>query len=135
LAKQPKRPPASARPDRHAIGAPIAEPTDPRWVLAIRTSEYLEGPVLAPEKRETLINMGKTMGLTAFDANLIIAIIQDQARRGFAPEYCPAAGEEQLAMVPLPRYSLKSTKRPVLIAAIIAGLILVELVALRVIFG
>ncbi len=135
LAKQPKRPPAAARPDRHAIGAPISEPTDPRWVLAIRTSEYLEGPILAPEKRETLINMGKAMGLTAFDANLIIAIVQDQARRGYAPEYCPAAGEEQLEMVALPRYSLKATKRPVVIGLIIAGLVLIELVALRIIFG
>jgi hypothetical protein len=82
---------------------PIGAADDPRWVLAVRTAEQLQGAVLPPERREKLIRLGKSMGLTAFDANLIVAIMQDQARRGRLPEHCPAAGEGQLAMVPLPR--------------------------------
>jgi len=78
-------------------------PTDPRWVLALRVAEQLQGTVLAPEARERLIRTGKAMGLTPFDANLVIAIIQDQARRGFAPERCASAGAPMLRMVPLPR--------------------------------
>ena len=81
---------------------PIASATDPRWVLAVRTAEVLEGDVLPPAKREGLMQAGKAMGLTAFDCSLIIAIVQDRARRGIAPAQCPAAGEEQLAMVPKP---------------------------------
>lgn len=46
---------------------------------------------------------GKRMGLTAFDCSLILAIVQDRARRGIAPEQCPAASESQLALVPLPQ--------------------------------
>ena len=74
--------------------------TDPRWVLTMKTSEALQGAVLGPEHRDRLLRLGKTMGLSAFDGNLVIAIVQDQARRGFQPDACPAAGIEQLAMVP-----------------------------------
>lgn len=76
--------------------------TDPRWVFAVRISEKLEGAILRPDKRDQLIKLGKVLGLTAFDANLIIAIVQDQARRGYEPSYCPTAGEAQLRMVPMP---------------------------------
>lgn len=82
---------------------PITGATDPRWVLAIRTAEVLEGDILPPAKREALMKTGKMMGLTAFDCSLILAIVQDRARRGIPPENCPAAGESQLALVPLPR--------------------------------
>lgn len=58
--------------------------------------------MLAPTKRETLMNTGKSMGLTAFDCSLILAIVQDRARRGIAPSHCPAAATTQLALVPLP---------------------------------
>lgn len=87
---------------------PITGATDPRWVLAIRTADLLEGDVLPPAKRETLMKTGKQMGLTPFDCSLILAIVQDRARRGIAPEQCPAAGESQLALVPPP------TVRPLL---------------------
>ena len=83
-------------------GQPIRGTTDPRWVLAVRAAESLEGNTLDPGTRDRLVRLGKTMGLTAFDGNLIIAIVQDQARRGYAPAYCPTAGEPQLRMVPPP---------------------------------
>ena len=59
--------------------------TDPRWVLAMRVWHELDGDVLGPERREKLVRMGKTFGLTVFESNLIIAIVQDRARRGEPP--------------------------------------------------
>lgn len=81
---------------------PIHGATDPRWVLAVRTADLLEGDILPPQKRDALLRTGKVMGLSPFDCSLILAIVQDRARRGIAPEHCPAAGESQLALIPLP---------------------------------
>lgn len=58
---------------------------DPRWVLAIRTDEKLDGMLLRPADREVLVRLGRVLGLNAFESNLVIAIVQDQARRGFGP--------------------------------------------------
>ncbi|MEX2212795.1 MAG: hypothetical protein WD768_01620 [Phycisphaeraceae bacterium] len=122
-----------------SLGAPIQEATDPRWVLALRTAESLDGSILSPEKREKLVRLGKVMGLTAFDANLVIAIVQDQARRGYAPQFCPAAGEQQLRMVPLPRRERSDgdarLHRIFVISMVIATLIGVELIVLKWIFS
>lgn len=81
---------------------PITSPTDPRWVLAVSTAQLMEGTVLPPHKRETLMSQGKSMGLSPFDCSLILAIIQDRARRGIALDRCPAQSESQLALIPLP---------------------------------
>ncbi|QQE12525.1 hypothetical protein JD969_03375 [Planctomycetota bacterium] len=87
----------------HEIGEPIAETTDPRWVLAVRTAAVMEGSVVRPEDREKMIKMGKSFGMSGFDCNLVIAILQDQARRGNLPEYCPQLAHKQLQLIPLPR--------------------------------
>lgn len=116
-------------------GTAIAGTNDPRWVLAVRVAEHLQGAVLPPDKRDRLVKIGKMFGLTAFDANLIIAIVQDQARRGYAPAYCPTAGEPQLRMVPPPQKTKWMTgQRTMLIAGIIAGFIALELIALAWVF-
>ncbi|MEM7624408.1 MAG: hypothetical protein AAF333_02145 [Planctomycetota bacterium] len=116
-------------------GTAIIGTSDPRWVLAVRVAEQLEGTVLPPAKRDRLVRMGKMFGLTAFDANLIIAIVQDQARRGYAPAHCPTAGEPQLRMVPPPQAQRWMTgPRTLLIAGIIVGFIALELVALAWVF-
>lgn len=81
----------------------IEDVRDPRWVLAVRTASCLQGSVLSPEKREHLLRVGRSMRLSAFDANLVIAVIQDQARRGQLAHYCPQAAAAQLAMIPKPR--------------------------------
>lgn len=81
---------------------PIHGPTDPRWVLAVRTAESLQGDILPPANREALMRFGKALGLTPFDSCLVLAIVQDQARRGMLAAQAPAAAESQLAMVPLP---------------------------------
>lgn len=82
---------------------PITGATDPRWVLAVRTAEALQGDILPPEQRERLIALAKMMGLTPFDGCLIIAMVQDQARRGLIARQCPAAISPQLSMIPLPQ--------------------------------
>ncbi len=81
------------------VGVPINDASDPRWVLAVHAAEALEGALLAPEKRERLLLLGRALGLTPFDANLVIAVVQDQARRGHRPHSCPHAGKAQLSII------------------------------------
>jgi len=79
---------------------------DTRWMLALKVQHALEGGVAAmlrPEVRQRLIADAKHMGLRPFDANLVIAIVQDRTRAGL-----PVGGPEtdsRLAMVgaPAPR--------------------------------
>lgn len=85
--------------DQPAPPPPITDMADPRWVLALRTAGQLEGAVLPPDRRDNLLRLARVMGLTVFDANLIIAIVQDQARRGKRSAECVQAGEPQLRMI------------------------------------
>ena len=68
--------------NRAAAQNPTLDPTDPRWVLAVRTQALLEGSTLTPERRERVLRTAQQLGVRLFDANVIIAIVQDQARRG-----------------------------------------------------
>lgn len=89
---------AQAPPPR--VQAPSMQPlqaTDPRWVLAVRTQEQLQGAILSPDRRDKLLRLGRTLGLGPFEANLIIAIVQDQARRGLSI----AQAHQTLQFVPL----------------------------------
>lgn len=70
--------------NRIASGQPF-DPTDPRWLLALQTAHSIEGgraAVLPPEARARLVALGTRLGLRPFDANLVIAIVQDGARSG-----------------------------------------------------
>ena len=73
---------------------------DARWVIAASTASSLEGglaAILPPDRRRRLVSMAVHLGLREFDANLVIAIVQDAARAGL-----PALGrttEERLAFV------------------------------------
>jgi hypothetical protein len=61
---------------------------DVRRVFALRASQCLQGgraAILPPENRRVLIGEARRYGLRAFEANLIIAIVQDGARRGELP--------------------------------------------------
>jgi len=73
------------RENRIAASQPALEPADPRWVLAAKTYAHLQGATLTPERRERLLGIAKKLGLRAFDANLVIAVVQDHARRGERP--------------------------------------------------
>ena len=72
----------AARETRAAAGNPSLEPTDPRWVLAVRAYSQLQGTTMTPERRQRMIRTARTLGVRPFDANLVIAIVQDHARRG-----------------------------------------------------
>ncbi len=116
--------------DRHrALGEPIKNPTDPRWVLAVRTAELLEGDVLGPERRDQLQRLGAVLGLPSFSVSLVIAIVQDQARRGYVPSDCPTAGEPQLRMVALP--VVKDRSRAICTACSVAALLAIELLTIH----
>ena len=67
---------SSQRIDHQAI-----DPCDPRWVLAMQTQARLQGAVLTPEHRDQLLQSGRRLGLRAFESNLVIAVVQDKARR------------------------------------------------------
>lgn len=60
-------------------------PDDARRIVALRVVESLEGgraAILRPEARRRIVTVATTLGLRPFDANLVIAIVQDAARRG-----------------------------------------------------
>lgn len=95
---------ADAIDPRRAVGAVAAEnrvsaslsALDARWVFAVQVARTLDGgkaAALPPERRRDLIAGAARMGLRTFDANLVIAIVQDAARRGESPlsretEFC-----------------------------------------------
>lgn len=63
-------------------------PFDARWVLAVRIVQSLDGgrqAILPPDRRENLVRLATRLGLREFDANLVIAIVQDEARTGHEP--------------------------------------------------
>lgn len=79
---------------------------DARWALAARTADMLEGgraAVLPPEKRQRLTRMATHLGLRPFDANLVIAIVQDGARCGEGALGSGVAARLQLVQPPQPR--------------------------------
>lgn len=89
-------------------GHAALSPVDARWVFAARVAESLEGysaAVLPPEKRERLMRLAEVIGLRPFDANLIIAIVQDSVRCGLEPLSVSTA--ERLMMVAAPGRSVR----------------------------
>jgi hypothetical protein len=74
------------------------DPADPRWKFALETQQALQGAVLSFEDRRRLLSLAQRTGIRAFDANLIIALVQDRARRGEPVEHAAAT----IAIVPRP---------------------------------
>lgn len=61
---------------------------DGRRIFATRVAEALEGgraAILPPERRTRLVRIASMLGVRTFDAHLVIAIVQDGARRGEIP--------------------------------------------------
>ncbi|MBK7405637.1 MAG: hypothetical protein IPJ41_13690 [Phycisphaerales bacterium] len=84
--------------------AAALETFDARWVMAVRVSDALEGgraAVLRPETRARLVTSATRMGLRPFDANMVIAIVQDAAREGQTPRDLDTV--DRLMLVPGPR--------------------------------
>lgn len=60
-------------------------PLDAQAIFSRRVVEQLDGgrcALLTPERRDRLVALGKRLGMTTFDSNLVIAQVQDAARRG-----------------------------------------------------
>lgn len=95
--------------------------TDPRWVFAVRVRESLEGAALPPQRRQALDRLADRLGLRPFDANLIIAIVQDHARRGLVLN---DAAMRSLQMIAPPRPARRSD--PLAVAALLLLALLVE---------
>jgi hypothetical protein len=67
------------------LAAAGLSPSDARWMLAIKVSQRLDGgnlALLTPERRREIVSLATRIGLRQFDANLVIAIVQDGARSG-----------------------------------------------------
>jgi hypothetical protein len=73
---------AIARENLEAASARTLDPTDPRWVVAVEAAAAMEGSLLTFERRRRVLALAQRIGVRPFDANLIIAAVQDRARRG-----------------------------------------------------
>ncbi len=79
---------AVAEENRRAAALASSGGGDVRRIFAVRASQMLEGgraAIMPPESRRMLVGDARRFGLRAFEANLIIAIVQDGARRGELP--------------------------------------------------
>lgn len=103
---------------RHAVAeenrraASVAARDDPaaagdvRRMFALRASQMLEGgraAIMPPESRRMLVGDARRFGLRAFEANLIIAVVQDSTRRGESPVSAAAVGVLDVIPVGMPR--------------------------------
>lgn len=87
--------------NRRAAEFTAAGGEDVRKLLALKVGEGLEGgraAILPAARRRTLVKAGEHLGLRPFEANLIIAIVQDSARRGEAP--ASPSTQKMLEMIP-----------------------------------
>lgn len=112
---------AAERARRHEIAAiEVAEANraaaelsagDARAIFALRVGELLDGgraAILTPENRRRLVDLGQRLGLRAFDANLVIAIVQDGARRGESAD--GAIRESPARLIPFRRREARWTQ-------------------------
>lgn len=73
--------------EENAAAAALS-PLDARWVFAVNVAREIElsaapgAGVLSPERRRNLSRLATRLGLRPFDANLVIAIVQDGCRSG-----------------------------------------------------
>lgn len=65
-----------------ALGNHDLDPNDPRWILASYTVQELQGTALTPQRRQKILQLAHKLGVRQFDANLVVAIVQDEARQG-----------------------------------------------------
>lgn len=79
---------------------PIQDASDPRWVLAQRTADALQGHVLPAPAQAQLLALATRLNMTPFAARLVIAIVQEQTRRGFPLHAYPHNALAHLAHVP-----------------------------------
>lgn len=117
---------------------PPLEPGDARLVFAQAVAACIEGgtaALLRVEKRNALHKHARKLGLRVFDANLIIAIVQDAARRG---EVLPSSAsftrdaqkriDATLALMPGPQAWSDDAKALAIIAVVLSVFLLVAFI-------
>ncbi|MEK6703567.1 MAG: hypothetical protein AABZ53_15000 [Planctomycetota bacterium] len=126
---EPGPTPDATAQDRQAVARANVESStidsvDARWTFAVRVAASLEGGrtgLLRPDRRRELVVKADELGLRAFDANLVIAIVQDAAREGRA---LSRQTQDRLAMVrPASESSGEPLAGPLLLAALTLALI------------
>jgi hypothetical protein len=86
-------PPAPAKRVRAAAREIVREnrqaatltPSEAREILTARVAELIQGgraAILTPEHRARAVRIARMLGVRDFDAQLVIAVVQDRARRG-----------------------------------------------------
>lgn len=113
---------------------------DVRQIFALRVGQMLEGgraAIIPPDRRRRLVDAARQAGLRPFEANLIIAIVQDSARRGQPPAGAETGRLIHFIPVPKPswwqREETLSVLRPLMAAAALG--ILLFLIAVEWIRG
>ena len=109
----------------HSRAVPRVIAMDARWVLAVRTAEWLQGgraAILTPEHRRRIVSLAARIGLRPFDASLIIAIVQDAVRSGQEPLGRDAEG--RLALVRPAASEPAVPAAALLLASVAIGLVL-----------
>ncbi len=88
-----------ARETRRAAINPDMQSADPRWILAAEIEKELDGSALPPANRRRLLQLAHRLQLRPFDANLVIAVVQDAARCGTLGEGADSI-QDSLAIIP-----------------------------------
>lgn len=95
----------TAREMQVAAVCPDLQPNDPRWILATQAVTELQGAALSPDRRQRLLRLAHHLGMRRFDACMVLAIVQDQARLGRivqavnADSEAPRFGPDQFSAV------------------------------------
>ena len=114
---------------RETARDPSFAPGDPRWRFAREVESALEGSVLPFEERRRLLSLAQRFGIRAFDANLIVALVQDRARRGEPVETAAAT----IAMVPVATGANQRLGQVFAAAIVVAMLFDLALIALLIV--
>ncbi|MDX2115661.1 MAG: hypothetical protein SFZ24_08590 [Planctomycetota bacterium] len=105
---------------------------DLRQIFALRAASTLEGgraAILRPERRRELVAGAAALGMRPFEANLIIAVVQDGVRRGTGPLSPETRGLLRVIPAPTPSALLGSSwLRPGLAALLLGGMITLLLI-------
>ncbi len=126
-----------ARENEQAIrAARTLAPEDARRILLRRASREIEGgraAIIRPEVRRRLLQTAERLGVRPFDANLVIAVVQDRARRGEDPASAEAHATAVTTTLPHPRVQREQQVRHAWMLArrvVAAGTIAVLILAL-----
>ena len=104
--------------NRLAADTPHLDQGRPQWLFAGHVLKALEGSVLPPQRRKELLEKSRQLGIRDFDANLVIAVVQDRARRGESIH----SASETLSLVSPPVEETRFDAFPIVLFSAAAGI-------------